>query len=640
MTGDVTRETYAKLSELFSSYKAEWLKEAVFDLFTEPNYFPQLKKENPCVLIGGRGTGKTTALLSLSYEGQHKLMGSPDKFLGEIPFIGLYHRVNTNRVTAFDGPEVSRERWVRIFSHWLNLLFVSSILDFLLWCDGQWEGTGSLAPAELNKLATALNMNNVPTSTREMADAIELDVLRFEARVNNIADDDADLALSMRGRPVDLLVSALRTMPAFANKPVFFLIDEYENLSDYQQQVVNTLIKHSSDHGYTFKIGVRELGFRQRTTLNEGEQLVDPADYVRIDIAASLSSRFSEFARQICNDRLRRALQSERKPEALDIAELFPRLAPEAEAELLGVQDRLAELESEERGRLSADPWIQTLSPLERYVLLTAGRGTAADRAQRFAAAPKKWKVHYENYKYASLFGLRRGRRGIRKYYTGWDTYALISGSNIRYLLQLVDTALLMHLEEGSSGEVAIAPKHQTEAAQKVGSKNLRELEGLSRHGAKLARLALSLGRVFQVMAEQSAGHAPEVNQFNVPPDSDGCDVGVIDRATETIHAAVMHLALVRYPGSKLQDSTEIRDYDYALHPIFAPLFSISHRRKRKIPLSYSEINLLIERPPVAIERLLKRQQRDVSRELPDQLKLFSEFYTDDDTEADLYARN
>jgi len=51
-----------KLNSLFGSYKAEWLRSKIFDLFAEPSYFPELKDNRPCVLEGGRGTGKTTVL--------------------------------------------------------------------------------------------------------------------------------------------------------------------------------------------------------------------------------------------------------------------------------------------------------------------------------------------------------------------------------------------------------------------------------------------------------------------------------------------------------------------------------------------------------------------------------------------------
>lgn len=62
-----------KLDDLFGSYKAEWLNERIFRFFAEPSYFNALKSYRPCVLIGGRGTGKTTVLRGLSYQGQFAL---------------------------------------------------------------------------------------------------------------------------------------------------------------------------------------------------------------------------------------------------------------------------------------------------------------------------------------------------------------------------------------------------------------------------------------------------------------------------------------------------------------------------------------------------------------------------------------
>ena len=92
-------------ADLFGNYKAEWLGERIFDLFRAPSYFPDLERPRPCVLIGGRGTGKTTVLRSLSYEGRYALRG-PEAAVGDWPYYGFYYRVNTNRVTAFQGDDL------------------------------------------------------------------------------------------------------------------------------------------------------------------------------------------------------------------------------------------------------------------------------------------------------------------------------------------------------------------------------------------------------------------------------------------------------------------------------------------------------------------------------------------------------
>src|SRR5205823_5327080 len=125
-----------------------------------------------------------------------------------------------------------------------------------------------------------------------------------------------------------------------------------------------------------------------------------------------------------------------------------------------------------------------------------------------------KWHEQYENYKHAYLFAIRRGKRGIRKLFAGWRVFSLLAASNIRYLLELVDQALTGHLDESGDPTEPVSATVQTRAAQITGQKNLRELEGLSLSGAKLTRLLLGLGRIFQVMAEDPIGHTPEVNQF------------------------------------------------------------------------------------------------------------------------------
>ena len=49
-----------------------------------PSYFPYLSTNQSCVLLGGRGTGKTTVLKGLSYEGQQRLTDAPPPGVGEL----------------------------------------------------------------------------------------------------------------------------------------------------------------------------------------------------------------------------------------------------------------------------------------------------------------------------------------------------------------------------------------------------------------------------------------------------------------------------------------------------------------------------------------------------------------------------
>lgn len=615
-----------KLSTVLGLYKAEWLRGKLFDLFTEPGYFDELKMNRPCVLIGGRGTGKTTVLQGLSYQGQFAFANSEKQVIDSWQFLGLYHRVNTNRVTAFRGPELSEERWRACFAHYLNLLFCTQLLEFACWYELQTGRDLSLSSADLAAFRATLGLQS-EGGMAELAQEVRLQVLIFESSINSIVDAPPAF-LSMQAAPVDTLASALLSTPALAGKQFFFLIDEFENYEDYQQRVLNTIIKHAPS-SYTFKVGVKELGWRERSTLNANEQLTSPADYARISIPERLSdSRFKSFAEQVLSVRY---LDTVELPSAAaNFPALFPKLSELEEAERLIDKAQAARVRQaveiastpEQREAAKALP-IGVQYFLDYWASAHPDTTLSAEIAAWLAESATS-KDRFDNHFYASLFAIRRGKRGIRKYYSGWEVYLTLCEGNIRYLLELVHSALLLHMEEGGGELSPISAETQTQAAQAVGRKNLSELEGLSVDGARLTKLLLSLGRVFGVLAESSAGHTSEANQFHLreelAPESDG-------RAMELLKHSVMHLALVRYAGSKLLDERDTKAYDYMIHPIFAPFFVFSHRKKRKILLSSANLLSLVDRPREGIETVLKLNNRALEVELPDQLQLFGDFY-------------
>ncbi len=617
---NIANET-SSLSKMLGLYKAEWLDEKLFELFNEPAYFKELETKRPCVLIGGRGTGKTTVLRGLSYEGQFAFANNDPAKISEWEFIGLYYRVNTNRVTAFRGPELTEERWTAYFGHYLNLSLCQLLINFIKWREEKTGETIELSAHKLRVIGATLGISAI-SSLSELADEIEFLILDFEASINTILDNKPEV-LSLLGAPLDALANALVESEALKGKQFFFLIDEFENFEDYQQKVVNTVIKHSNSN-YTFKIGVRELGWRQRATLNPNEQLTSPADYARLSISEKLDeTRFSSFAESVVLSRIGSSFSSPQK--------ILPSLTDMEEAELLLEKDYVSRA-------------LEVLSPnLSREDLLSASQLRPGELhfLEYWSKNPKnqqfhecvvdrlsdsdKWSSRLNNHFYASLFSIKKGKRGIRKYYAGWDVFVTLSNGNIRYLLELVHEAFIRHVEENCDPQQPISYEIQTKAAESVGRKNLSELEGLSVEGGKLTKLLLSLGRIFQVMAAEPSGHAPEINQFHLKEEITTPELD--KRVQDTIHQAVMHLALVRFAGNKPSDEMDTKSYDYMIHPIFAPFFIFSHRKKRQLMLDGRQIIDLIDNPRPAIKKILAANNRDEPDALPDQLQLFGSFY-------------
>jgi hypothetical protein len=621
MTDEISRKDAPNMLGL---YKAEWLDEKLYELFREPYYFRELETKRPCVLIGGRGTGKTTVLMGLSYQGQYVLTGKNPEKIKDWAFFGLYWRVNTNRVTAFKGPELKQEKWIIYFSHYLNLSLCQQMLDCVRWTANLQGTSVELSTSKLRAICATLSIPTVE-SVDALAEEIELLILRFEASINTIADSPAT-SLSMLGAPLDILANALSKCEQVNGRQFFFLIDEFENLEDYQQRVFNTIIKHANAN-YTFKIGVRELGWRQRSTLNSNEQLRSPADYERLNISDHFTeTRFSEFAEKVILSRISSEFASPK--------EFLPGISDLDEGDLLLEKGYSEGLLAKLKSELSMPDFkaAQTLRPSELYFLEYWSKNpkndSLADCVRSRVADKEKWRDRFNNHFYASLFSIRKGKRGVRKYYAGWNVFVTLSHGNIRYLLELVNEAFLRHKDASEDILGPISFEAQTEAAEFVGRKNLAELEGLSVEGGRLTKLLLSLGRIFQVFAADPNGHAPETNQFHLAEE-------VVDpekerRIQNTLHQAVMHLALIRFSGNKATEDTDTRAYDYMIHPIFAPFFVFSHRKKRQLTINGSQLLGLIDEPKQTIKKILAVTNRTEIDSLPDQLQLFESYYAGD----------
>lgn len=618
------------LSGIFGSYKAEWLKEQLYELYAEPSYFTGLLTNRPCILIGGRGTGKTTVLRCLSYEGQLALKRN-SHCIKSWDYYGFYYRVNTNRINAFCGQGKSDDFWRPIFSHYLNLVIAELFANFLLWYEQKANEESIIDSGTLSMISESLCIALSNTAS-EFKQNIDKARIAFENYINNI-DEERQPRLSIQAGPIDLMFKSICSLDGFANSKFFILIDEYENFLDYQQQIFNSLIKHSGIY-YTFKIGVRELGWRVRTILNSNEYLVSPADYIEINISEALGdNRFSDFARKVCNERLQKIKVID-GDFFYDISTALESMTDEEEAITLGVNKAIEKQKWETKNKIKKEDLeiLNTKSPLEQYSLLyfsfNKRNEFVSEELSRLIRSPK-WKVKYDNYKHALLFTIAPKDPKRKKYYCGWESFVHISGFNIRYLLELVEQTLLLYIRSDAfhkKRQSYVNCEIQTKAAYAVGRKNLMQLEGLTIWGADITKLVLSLGRIFQLLAERHTETAPEVTHFDIKTTQ---SFPQKERLDQIILHSVMHLALLRFPGSKL-NAYDVKDSDYMLHPIFTPFFVYSYRKKRKISLQDAFIIKLIDDSSSAIRQYLNNKKISFKESAPpSQLSLFSEHFND-----------
>lgn len=614
------KDKISRLDELFGSYKAEWLNEKIFHFFAAPSYFTALKSNRPCVLVGGRGTGKTTVLRGLSYQGQYALNNYDIERFDKNNYIGIYFRCDTNHVRAFFGREIPKQKWMGIFAHYFNLIITAEILRFVNWHKKYKQDDEVLSDHACKLIAKSLNLYHESLDFQDLITTIEEAMVAFQAAINNIADGNIP-KLSLAGDPLKIVTEQTCTLRQFNGKMFYLLVDEYENLLDEQQQIINTLLKHTPN-SYTIKIGVREMGWRVRYTMNQQESVTDPADFVLFNIVDEFTNndihdKFNEFAREVCQLRIKDLIDT--GSTEFKIEQALTSLSYEEESLKLGVEQ--SDLYCKISDYIESKDININLSPLYLFFIASWAKNhhmTIESAISNYLSNTKQWDVRYENYKYGLLFKIRigRGSSGIQKYYAGWDTFVKLANGNIRYLMELVYRSYYLYLQDNGDINKPVPPEVQTKAAHNVGWKNLTELEGTWQTGAQLTRMVQSLGTIFSKMAKDGEKIAPEIVQFEIEGKRS-------ERTEELLSAGVMNLALIRMPANKQSGRGSVKEFMYSLHPIFAPFFIFSFRRKRKMVMSDEEFLLCADDQKKAVSKILGRKDIVFIEEKPYMRNLF-----------------
>ncbi len=617
-----TDTTASALGALFGDNRAEWPPERFGSLFIEPAYLTKLESHRPSLLVGGRGTGKTTTLKSLRFNVHLERLEAKGLTFSDQDYLGIYLRINKNRVRAFKGEELTKEEWGKAFAHYFNLLGCIEITKLAQWLADRTEA--SLSQLALDSVCRDLAISLSVRSLDELLIRLEQNVSLLQIYVNNPTLADRPL-FSIAEAPLITFAQQLYEQNVTEQRILFCCIDEYENLLDEQQSVLNSYIKHA-EPPLSYKVGVRKNGLRTRHTTDGDDLLQTPDDYREIEIAAE---GFELFARAVAQLRLRRAReQGASVPESLD--DFLQEFSFAEEARKLGC-DRISE---GVLGDLGENPkaldWVRSKPTHEIYFLRYWSEslgGSIGSLAEDWRRNETLWRNRFNNYGYASLFWLSRGRKGtrIRKYYCGSRVILSLAAGNIRYFLELLDASCVHELASRGKdlqSQLRLSPKSQTIAARNVGHRRLQQLEGLAAHGTILKGLVLAIGKVFFELARSPLGKTPEVTSFVLGGTPDARMV-----VEAWLKEGVSHLALEATPRTKATTSSEMRDDEYRLHPIFCAFFEISHRRKRRLTFDAEHLRTILEKPSKSIARLLDTAEQTPEDDLPSQLALFSGFY-------------
>lgn len=629
------------LQGILSKNRAEELDLDVWPHFVVPPFFEKLDlytARKPRVILGGRGCGKTMLLRYISHQTTFSRlrMSIPKDALRHI---GLYWRADTHFLNLFSGRGIEEDQWHSAFLHATAIILGIEVLASLQSialsaCDAlHLSGLESLDFSGLKAFDEKL-----PPDYNRLREALEQKLWAFQAWVNNVRKLPQPTFL-----PGEIFIAALireirHQLPELSHANYFVYIDEYENLREWQQRVVNTWLKHSQVP-LIFNLAMKRNAMRTQQTIGP-EALTNIHDFRIHDLEELLDDDFPLFSAEILFLNLslvNRPTPIEpavlRNPEALRnrqesgyrervkgaVRRLFPGLTQREMAERVfsdpsltsKLKQRIKQALTQRGTKINPDTFLDSNHPeasivtpsllfrmaLDPLIVKDELSKLKAGKPSDFTGS-RNW-IH--NNFVGSYLQLYEPHSKACPLFAGFQTFCQLAHTNIRYLLELCHTSL--NRVDDWNGLDPVPVDVQAEAAREASAAFLREVRSCGPKGLQLHGFVLRLGSLFAISHQRPTQSEPEQTHFSIGAGTAALSIEDFDFLREAVKWSVIY----EEPETKKKDVLEPEGLEYVLAPIYAPYFHISYRKRRKLKLSSDDVLVLIRGTYEQVRELLKR---------------------------------
>lgn len=441
-----------------------------------------LEEIKPCFLEGSRGTGKSMLLLSLRARNFYLRHLGKDERSRIFGFYLKLSRGSVCNVGATPGDELNA-----VAATGQELAQIQDV--------SAQEITIQLLESLFSELAYCIASHHLPDCDRgaERALAESADALLFgtgvdiattlDGLLDKLGEAHKEMAAYVRRRfiygeqpPIPFATFDLqqfkrvvklvrRHVTAVRDALFVVLLDEYENLFQYQQRIVNGFVKLGAPD-FSVKIG-KKLGSGNTSGTTTGQELQETHDYTRLSLVFDVEDADQRRAyRGLLEHIVKNLFRTENLP-VVNVRQLLPDDdTPEVPDEVLAPEiAKLLKSTPEE-----IDGW----EPERRR---------------------ERWAYYREAATYRILLGGKR--RHVDKRFCGFNELAFVSSGVIRYFQEILGVAyhLTFGAEAPSARLLVLPPDKQSQAVHFVSQHNLTTLSrNVERYGEDLKYLLLDIG--------------------------------------------------------------------------------------------------------------------------------------------------
>jgi len=622
-----------KLSTIFAKNRAEELPDDIWNKYVLPLDYEQfnlLSFSKSTIVKGGRGSGKT---MFLKYHCYPTIFSKNKKELLESEFtnVGVYWRPDTDFANMISKNYLDND-WKVAFNAYIGLSIFSEFSKMIT----TFIASNYKDKNHINLAKTLM----IPDDFKDLFDLEEIITVisfdkvcqKYRSLLNdwlNYPDGKPPIIFGAKEKLLYFINTVLKSIEPFTNTTFHIFIDEFENLSNEQQILINSWIKHSHDP-LIFHIAYKNH-YKVTPDTESDEKLVDVNDYRIIDLEKLYEDNFEILASEIILSKFYSYFNKEQMYNLSDIKlienrrdtnyqnkiknivkKIFPSLSlSELVIELfqdkalvgkLGklIEDGLKSKKSKLDYKLFVDIDKKEES-LINGILLNRNNINPDELLKHFK---NKDKIYYKDYINNNLLGsilllYTFYQNKTCPYYAGFERFIILSQANIRHLLELCHQSIIEYekIENFKSITIeifSIPLELQTKAVRNTSKTQIDKIANLGKYGKDLQKIVIRLGKIFLLSQKRHSQSKSEVNQFTIK----GYEIHNSDEDGEKLINECKIWGILKEENNNKQttDKDNAR-YLYILHPIFSPYFGISHRKKIKIDLSYKEFkNIFIDK--------------------------------------------
>lgn len=643
------------LAEAFLKNRAEQLPADVSDQFIVPPFFGRISifaDTKSVRILGGRGCGKTMFIRHFC----HSTTFSPRKRQiddAALKSVGLYLRPDTGFCSLMTADWLGEQEARMAFSHYVTLQLLGEIHDAVENIARADLANGSLDSRALNvSNALSIQFSKQVTVIGDIGGFVEEKLAELELWVRNPKRAEAPIFLSFASVLPLLAEDMASKLPRLKELSFRAFIDEFENLGEPQRMIVCDAIKHPSLR-LAVHIAHKRDAVKDFKTSSD-ERIVELHDLRKIDLDNLLSDEkeFQLLAAELFLLRLHLEGVSFGCdmfiPGRLhDPENLSYRLSPEYRTAVIGrVRELLPSLSSTDianlvmndaplrrrltdmidkglgrhnlRGRYKAFDLVvpekarasvvlgalvnratSPLPALEAFAALTQDKSSDPDEPFFKSGG---W---VDNNLYGCLFHLYVGLpQRPNLMYSGFNRFCQLSRPSLRYFQELCHVTLLLAFQRAERHDIEpVSFDIQAQAARQVSNAMFEDVPQLGPSGDKLREMVRRLGSLFDAFNRRPAQSEPEINHFSIDQSD---KAGLSEAATLLLEEARTWSVLYEEPDTKSKSDYDVAQSDWVLNRVFAPRFSISYRKRRKITLKASQVNAILCHSSQVFESLLK----------------------------------